>query len=292
MRVVQSITNAGLKWNEDFASYQDDNYVLLLDGATGLEKDIIRKEESCKTDAVWFVRRFAYYVEQYMDSSIEVKELVKKCISQVKNDYEGLVKEERFRDPMYEPSASMALVKRTKERIELLVMGDISLLLKNEQGEVSHIRDEAVSNFDDLVILELVKLSQSLNKDVIDVIKDDKIQTLLRANRLKKNKKDGYCILGMDENAVENGMYFCFEETQFTEMLFATDGFMAYYDKYHLCPEAKDLLKLVGTHKMEWVLDKIRDVEIADSKCNQYPRFKQSDDATAILIDCRMKEVC
>jgi hypothetical protein len=279
-----------LKWNEDFVVYHDYNYALILDGATGLEKDILNKDELSQTDAIWFVRRFAYYVEQYIDSSIEVKELVKKCINKVKKDYEELVKEDRFKDPLYEPSASMALVKRTKEHMELLMMGDISLLLRNPMGEVSHIHDEAVSRLDDYVISELVKLSQNLNKNIIDVIKEDKIQALLKANRLKKNQKDGYCILGMDENAVVSGMYYNFEEAEFAEMLFCSDGFMAYYDKYHLCPEAEEMLKLVENHKMEWMMDKIRSVETKDKDCNEYPRFKQSDDATAILIASEAKK--
>jgi hypothetical protein len=50
------------------------------------------------------------------------------------------------------------------------------------------------------------------------------------------------------------------------------------------------MLKLVENHKMEWMMDKIRSVETKDKDCNEYPRLKQSDDATAILIVSELKK--
>lgn len=283
MHVIKKISDAGSNRNEDFILYRDNHFALLLDGATGLKKDIIKKETAeNQSDAAWFVQRFSFYIEKFSNIGTGAKELVTRCIGEVKKDYEAAV-EEADKDPLNEPSASMALIKRTGEKVEIFILGDITVLMEKDNA-VEYLWDDSVSRQDTVAIAEMVKTAGDKNTDVLDTLKEDKIQAILKENRKRKNREQGYWILGMDEEAVGHGIYMVTEEDRFDKILFCSDGFAAYYDKYHLCPDIDTFMRTVEMQDFEVIVKKMRETEYADEACNRYPRFKRSDDASAILL--------
>lgn len=98
MKIIKSIPEACCKNGEDYWAGSDHNYFLVLDGASGLHKDIIRKEGIYKdnTDAQWFVQRFANLIKSYVDTVVPVKELVTRCISELKSEYTSLIADSAY----------------------------------------------------------------------------------------------------------------------------------------------------------------------------------------------------
>lgn len=288
MKVIKSIPKSCGINGEDYWAASDHNYFLLLDGASGLHKDIICKDGIYKgnTDAQWFVQRFADLVKHYMDTVAPVKELVKKCISELKNEYRSLLADTAYCEPSYEPSASMALIKRTGDIFELLVIGDITVVLKEKNGRISVIFDDSVHKLDQQALTTAGKLAAESHLDFIDAMHQEPIRKLLNENRNKRNSniETGYYILSLQEEVIDHALYQQIDEYSISKILVCSDGFAAYHDRYHLAEDASALMKTAEKQPLSRMVRKIRSVEKKDSKCNSFPRLKVSDDATAILL--------
>lgn len=67
------------------------------------------------------------------------------------------------------------------------------------------------------------------------------------------------------------------------ELLLMTDGFAALVDSYGAY-DAASLMEAVWAHGLAALAAELRGIEQADSACTRYPRFKVSDDATALWL--------
>ena len=288
MKVIRSIPGNCGKNGEDYLSYSNNNYLLVLDGASGLHKDIIKKEGTYtnETDAQWFVRRFAELIRNNMDTVVPAKEIVKRCIIEIKNDYERLRIDSSCDTSIYEPSASMALIKRTCEKIELLVLGDITVILKKSDGETSVIFDDSVQKLDDLALTAATKIFDEKHIDIIDAVLQESVRNILRKNRdlRNSNSETGYWILGLQPEAIDHAKHLEIDEGKMDKTLVCTDGFASYCNKYHLAADAVSLMNIAEKQPLKRMLRKIRSIEGNDPKCNTFPRLKPSDDATAALM--------
>jgi len=66
-------------------------------------------------------------------------------------------------------------------------------------------------------------------------------------------------------------------------MLLTSDGFLALasdYDRYH----AEGLVEAASAKGLRALYNELREIENSDLEARHYPRFKKSDDATAVLL--------
>lgn len=275
--------------NEDYIIWEDNSFVLILDGSTGLT-DMSPPEEYCSWSK-WFVVRFAELVSGRIDSISDIKMLVADCIETLSKEYSLLsMGYDGDRGRISEPSASMALLIDRGDRVELGLLGDISVLVKYNDYVVEHVHSNRVEKLDKRVfsLMEEVRLELD-DKSIKSVMADGRVKELLATNRLKKNsgEEDGYWILGLDKEAayhIEIYNWYRRYEGDTKSILLCTDGFSAYYRDYR-----KDWL--VSTfNKMEndslsTVYKELREVEDADKDCIMYTRYKTHDDAAAVLVE-------
>jgi len=66
-------------------------------------------------------------------------------------------------------------------------------------------------------------------------------------------------------------------------LLLMSDGFSAISDAYRHVGDS-ELIELVEKEGLEHVYDIIRDIENKDAGCMKFPRFKKSDDASAVFF--------
>lgn len=285
MKVIKEICEPGKQYNEDYLVYNYHNYVLVLDGSTGLGENRITpgEQDEWNTDAQWFVQSFSALVERYMDNDLPIKELVRECIAKLSVSYWKMVPADT--DCLSQPSASMALLKKTGDMIELLSIGDLTVLIQKEDGSVIEIKDDTVSKLDSQVIKQMVKESQNRKIDVSEARQLPQIQDALDRNRMMKNTEDGYWVLGLDPEVVTHGLYRQLSMEDWNRILICSDGFYAYTD-YHSLTEntPEQFMNQVVGNSLNAMIKEIRKVEHGDVGYNRYPRLKMSDDATAVLI--------
>ena len=78
-------------YNEDLVAYRDHQYVLVLDGSSGLDKDAdVDFGEYCSS-AQWFVHKFAEAIKENIDEMIPTVDLLKGCVREVREQYCGLL---------------------------------------------------------------------------------------------------------------------------------------------------------------------------------------------------------
>lgn len=288
-------------FNEDYIGFQDHCFAILMDGSTGLGKKEALLQDEYHTMAQWFVNRMGELIGERIEQADDLRIMLKECVSVLRKEYESLMpndaplsfSERRLR----EPSASFALLRERNQKIELYLLGDISVFLKYSDGRVERLYDDSVESLDKEAIHTLMDVSGGSHISISDAMKTARIQNKLKENRLKKNsgEKDGYWILGLDLEALDHGQLYQWDKDS-TEIplsiVMCSDGFAAFGDRYEFIGSEteKGFYAKIEKDGLKKIYKKIRKIEKKDKKCMKYPRFKPSDDAAALLIDLSAEE--
>lgn len=316
-------------YNEDFVEYRDHQYVLVLDGSSGLGPKPEKGFGGKSSPAQWFVQAFAEAVKRNIDGLIPTEKLLKRCIDEVKTEYDKVIETlngvsaEKQSDEngekqnsgeiraeaasgrngeIMEPSASMALVRKIDGIIEVTVLGDITVGVKTQDGRIRVIERGDVEACDNKVIeLINVKKKKTPKRHVSEIVKDADVRALLEENRSRMNsgREDGYLILGFDKRAIELATQ---ESITFIDayapnatdaeaakiidsMLIMSDGFASHYKKYgRSLGKIESLWLRADFDRLKYIYKDLRREEKGDPYCDKYPRFKKSDDASAVHV--------
>lgn len=105
----------------------------------------------------------------------------------------------------------------------------------------------------------------------------------LRRSRSVHNEAGGYWIFGIQPECVEHVRKWRIDLARPAHILLATDGFSALVDRYHL-HDAASLMRAAVDRGLQELSRDLRAIENDDSGAARYPRWKRSDDATALLL--------
>lgn len=269
----------GTEHNEDIATIHGSS-AWVLDGATGLNKRSLVHEHS---DAKWFVEAWDRYLKANIDNrSLDLKTIVRNGIIEISAKFEDIIEEQTI-SAIDLPSSSFILI-RWGETIEYFALGDCILMTKDGNGRIEVYKDYSVDALDDQVFSAMDNLMQSEHLTIHEA--KERVMDLIISNRLLKNTEGGYWILGFDERAVDHCLYRIFEGDEVKEMLLMTDGFSAISDKYRYFQVA-DYFDQVKTKGLAAIGKLIRKIEADDPHGKKYPRFKQSDDTSAVYLQMK-----
>ncbi|OYY91952.1 MAG: hypothetical protein B7Y45_00180 [Sphingomonas sp. 28-66-16] len=99
----------------------------------------------------------------------------------------------------------------------------------------------------------------------------------------QSRSRSGKHLLGVDPTAAAHLDKAVIPCAPGDELLLMTDGFAALIEGYAaLTPEA--MMAALSVEGLAGLGKQLREIEAADAACTRYPRFKQSDDATAIWL--------
>jgi hypothetical protein len=179
------------------------------------------------------------------------------------------------------PYAAMMLVTETSTGIEALWFGDCACLVKRP-GENTEFLGEALIKKDaernaaiELSAAKHVAPAASTNlKDFLP---------FLRMARNQLNTEGGGWAFAPDPRAVERVSRADVIAPPGALLLLATDGFLALISEYHRY-DADALLAAASSVGLKTLAEELRGIEAADADGRIYPRFKTSDDATALLL--------
>ena len=295
--------------NEDWLAFRNESYVLLLDGSTGLGRQAVPQSDLYHSTAQWFVHRFAQLVEERIDSPIPLKELVFSCMQIAKSEYGQTLSAldcdlSRFSQDqlrLMQPSASMALVRKSGDKVELFSLGDLCILARTCDGVLHDLSGKSVQPLDRAVIQLAVQQAKEHEIGMLQAMKIPCVQEHLHANRLLKNSgaPNGYWILGFDAQALDHAITAqwvdrplpadCDGANCIESLFICSDGFAALNDTY--CQFSHDgtedahaFFQACLQRGLSPLGKTLREIEREDSDCNTYPRFKASDDAAAVVL--------
>jgi len=115
------------------------------------------------------------------------------------------------------------------------------------------------------------------------LLRDAQTLDFLRAQRGAHNTPDGYWIFGLQPAAAEHARAWSLDLPRPAHLLLCTDGFSALVDRYATY-DAAGLVRAALERGLQDIARELRAIEADDHGGARHPRWKQSDDATALLL--------
>jgi hypothetical protein len=275
LRLSDSLSLPGdsSKANEDAFAHGPAGAVV-LDGATGLGEPLLPGT----SDAAWIARFGARRLMTHLEAGLSGAQAVDAALSDAAHSFAGLAR--RPPQATWEmPFASMMFCVAVADGIEALWFGDCAAVIA-VPGEDAFIVGETLASKG----AERERVAQlAAQSGIAPTSGPGRAEFLpaLRQARNRVNTKDGYFLFGPDEAALGRAQTRRLRLVPGTRILLASDGFLALvsdygrYDLNGLIARAGDGLAELGAE--------LRAIEHADPDGRAFPRFKQSDDATALF---------
>ena len=269
----------GKSFAED-ALYVADDIVALFDGATGVgERRVIKTMSS---DPEWFANKAGEALSEMSDVTASPHEIVKNIITHIRAEYE---KDALFTDIHdYErPSSTMVMVKQSVEpdALDLVLIAD-GIIMWNAADEGFGCMEP--SEF-------LMRQGEELEARVAEVaalgMDKARMKMLPELQRIRglMNKPEGYGVLSLDYDVLQHKDFRVMTKKfkKGDRILISSDGLLRYADEYKLGSRRDFFAE--AEKSLEGLLKTVRDFERADLACKKLPRYKVSDDVSAVLIE-------
>ena len=282
LEVVSSISRAGseLKANEDQFGHTS-KIAFVADGATGLgDRQYI---SGFPSDASWFSDFTTRFLLANATESEDVPALLFDLMKHARNEFFAANDGEDV--PRYAwPSASIAIVDRQPDHLRFFGLGDCTAYIGNPDTGVK--KYSAMQNFaqaESAFAKAHVARSNGIQGE--SLLENAHTLDRLRESRAAHNTPEGRIwTLGLVPEAAERIFQTSIPVTSSDEVLICSDGFSALEETY-LSYSSESLLEAANSKGLDILYQELRHIEHqVDPTGEKFPRFKRSDDATALHL--------
>jgi serine/threonine protein phosphatase PrpC len=179
------------------------------------------------------------------------------------------------------PFASMMLLVTEEEAIEALWFGDCAALIKLPDKPVVVLGDTLAKR--ELEAARVARLAAAHNISPAAGHNRPEFLPALRRARNTVNTREGGWLFGTDPRAADHLARRTLDVQRDSLVLLASDGFVALVSDYRAY-DAEALVLAATSRGLAELGRQLREIEAADAEGQRYPRFKASDDATAVLL--------
>jgi serine/threonine protein phosphatase PrpC len=262
------------KPNEDFLVVGK-GAALVMDGATPLGDGLMPGP----SDAAWIAQFGARRLMAHLDNGDGTRKALRSALTDAEKSFKAL-----RRHPPAEmwqmPCASMMLAVPADSGVECLWYGDCAALLKRGETAVTVIGETFDKRAAEAMRAKLIAKEKDLSP--ASGINRPKFIGSLRAIRNRVNSGD-YWLFSPDARAASHVSRRVIKAGPGAVLLLATDGFLALASDYDVY-SADSLIEAALSKGLAAMGEELRAIEAGDSGGEKFPRFKKSDDATALLI--------
>ena len=277
LQLIDSLSLPGdtARPNEDAFAHAG-NFAAVFDGATGLGENLLPGP----SDAQWIARFGARRLAAHAADGIgNPREWLRHAATETERSFAGL----RRRAPAsnYEiPFASMMCAALRKDAIEALWFGDCALLVRQPDGEVLIVGDTMQARPQERARVRAVAADQA---PAASTGVHEQFLPALRASRNTVNTATGNWLFAPDAACADHASSHRVSVAPGAMLLLASDGFLALISDYERY-DASSLIVAAETGGLESLGTELREIEASDPDGALFPRFKKSDDATALLL--------
>lgn len=262
------------KANEDSFG-QDGRAAVVLDGATPLGDGLMPGP----SDAAWIAQFGARRILAHLRDGAGARKALRDALADTQKSFEAL----RRMPPQHvwqTPCASMMLAVTGEEGVEFLWYGDCAVLIKQGDAPVMAVGEtfdkRAAEAYRAHRIAREKGLSPAAGLNRPEFLEE------LRAARNRINSGNSW-LFSPDARVAAHVSRRVTKLSPGTVLLLCSDGFLALASDY--CVYSADSLMTAAQGKGLKVLgEELRSIEAGDSGGDKFPRFKKSDDATAVLL--------
>jgi Protein phosphatase 2C len=270
-----SIPGHPAKPNDD-AWGQTSGAAVVLDGATNLCESLLPGE----SDAAWLARFAARRLMAHSQDGASGRDALARALGEAEKSFTGL----RRRAPKHNhenPYASMMLVCAGGDGFEALWYGDCAALVKHADGRVEIVGDAFDKRAAEARRVKMLAEAKGLAPAASS--SRPEFLSALRAARDSVNTEKGGWLFGPNPKAAEHVKARHMAAAPGTLVLLTSDGFLALASDYGV-HDAQGLIHAAEAKGLEALGQQLRAIENEDAEGRKYPRFKTSDDATAVLL--------
>ncbi len=280
--VVEALTDPGSadRANEDRYG-ANDACAFVIDGATGLGERQIMTEAG--SDAGWLADLAAEAFQQNVSSATALSDVVRGIAEQAEHGYSSAANGEAM--PRYAwPTASFAMLRATDDGLRFAGLGDCTLLLERSDGRVEmHSPLPLIGEVEARGAAYHIRRLGGIGASGSLVRHAETLAHLREIRQHHNTPASGVWTLGLVPDAADHLVDIALEPGSFTGLL-CSDGFAALVETYgRHTPQS--LIAAAKAKGLATLMDELRDIEHRiDPQALKYPRFKRSDDATAMLL--------
>lgn len=263
----------------------NNNYAVVMDGATGLNKYNVT---GYGTDAQWLtLRTLEILSTKLKESSTSIVDILKITAETLRYEYRNLwsLSGLNIQDIEY-PSAGIIIVRKVGDKIQLYRLGDCLGVIRTTEG-IEVLKDTELLKLDGEVHNTLVKVSKEKGITISESRYTEEVIKVLKFNRSIKNKDNGYWIYDPTGEGIDNGEYLELGKKLVSSIYIMTDGLSNAIDVYKMYDTEVELVDDIDNIRLHRVVNKLTDVQDSDANCSQFIRTKKNDDTAAIVIDIK-----
>lgn len=269
---VDAISIAGdrKKQNDDAYGFADGR-AWILDGATDLHDAPLCGYAS---DAAWI----AHVTSAYFHGATggDLRKLVREASRAAANAFATLTGGKNF-ERWRSPISSLVLLEESETGVRGLDLGDSRLFALDADGAL-HVRGGAEGGRD----AEAAAAAKQTDADK-PLLQRAATIDMLRRNRAAQNQPGAHWTFGFNPDCADYARSWELSLARPAHLLLMTDGFAVLADQYGVYDEA-GLVRAALDKGVHELARELRAVENADELGVAHPRFKKSDDATAVLL--------
>lgn len=278
---IESITVQGVnEWNEDALIINETLRIYgVADGASSLVAHRSKNGETGGRMASQIVKQS---LEAEKDENTILELLVHKANEKIAQKMHGAKINIKQKDHRW--TTGLAVIQIHDQQIEFVQSGDCMILAIYTDGSYRELTRDHVAQFDYIALSEwkaAVKNGATNQKDI-----RQQIDPIVRANKEKMNISGGYPVLDGSNEAkdfLETGKI---NRNHLAEIIICSDGFFPHeaIDSKKPLDTMKELANQIPKVGVSQYAKQLIEQEEQDPNCLHYPRFKKSDDKTAIRI--------
>ena len=282
LEVVASISRAGseLKANEDQYGHTSE-FAFVADGATGLgDRQYI---SGFPSDASWFSDFATRYLLENSSGPGDVPALLFDLMKHARSEF--FAANDGKDVPRYAwPSASIAIIDRQPDHLRFYGLGDCTAYVGNlDSGVKKYSAMQDFAQAESAFAKSHVVRSNGIQGE--SLLEDAHTLDRLRKSRAAHNTSDGWIwTLGLVPEAADRIYQTSIPANSGDEVLICSDGFSALEETY-LAYSSHSLLEAANSKGLDALYQELRHIEQqVDPTGEKFPRFKRSDDATALHL--------
>ncbi|HWA90429.1 MAG TPA: protein phosphatase 2C domain-containing protein [Rhizomicrobium sp.] len=249
---------------------------VVLDGATNLCESLLPGD----SDAAWLARFAARRLMAHCQDGHKPHDALARALGDAEKSFAGL----RRRPPKrgYEtPYASMMFVAATDKGFDALWYGDCAALVKRPGQPVEMVGDAFDKRAAEARRVKMLAEAKGLAPAA--GVNRPEFLSALRAARDTLNTDKGSWCFAPDAKAAAHVRHAHVDAPPGTLVLLASDGFLALASDYG-AHDVENLVVHAEARGLEALGTQLRVIESDDAEGRKFPRFKTSDDATAVLL--------
>lgn len=235
------------------------------------------------SDGEWLVKELNGYWKQHLsEASCPISDTVAQGLRSIHKQYLRFPGAKQLYD-LEMPGACCAIIRVRNGWLSYFVMGNCELLIQDAHGKTQSICDLRLQELDARLLEISRDLRQTQRMPLIRA--QDFVDNLMVENRLRRNMKGGYWVLGEEASAVSQAIIGSVPLTQVRHISLICNGFAQYFN----CRKVVRQLERYLTNKrtMEFV-DFYNSLLVKKAKNEKLARYLQetlSGQSTAVFFD-------